>query len=152
MEVHAGGRILGNLIAYADDVVYAGSLSGALYAIDLRSGNPLWSVSTAKAVIAGPAVSPSGTIFFGSDSVYAVQSGGQIGWTQSKVKPDRGGMSAVNYDEVFDAATEGVGAMLGSEGNYVWTSRSFGTIATTAASASGMLYVGDQDGLIFAIR
>jgi outer membrane protein assembly factor BamB len=139
-------------IAYQDDVVYAGSLSGALYALDLRSGNPIWSVKTAKAVIAGPAVSPSGAIFFGSDSIYAVQSGGQIGWTQSKVKPDRGGMSAVNFDEVFDAATDGLGAMLGIEGSYVWTSRSFGTIATTAVSASGVLYIGNSDGRIFAIR
>jgi outer membrane protein assembly factor BamB len=139
-------------IASQDDVVYAGSLSGALYAIDLRTGNPIWSIRTAKAVIAGPAVSPSGTIFFGSDSVYAVQSGGQLGWTQSKVKPDRGGMSAINYDEVFDAATDGLGVMLGSEGSYVWTSRSFGTIATSAVSASGTLYVANTDGRVFAIR
>jgi outer membrane protein assembly factor BamB len=139
-------------IAYADDVVYAGSRSGALYAIDLRSGNQIWSVKTPQTVIAGPSVAPSGTIFFGSDSVYAVLSGGQIGWTQSKVKPDRGGMSAINYDEVFDAATDGLGAMLGSEGSYLWTSRSFGTIATTAVSASGTLYVANTDGRVFAIR
>jgi outer membrane protein assembly factor BamB len=139
-------------IAYADDVVYAGSLSGALYAIDLRTGNPIWHVGSGRAVIAGPAVAPSGTIFFGSDAVYAVTSDGQLGWTQSKVKPDSGGMSAVNYDEVFDAATDDLGAMLGSGGNYVWTSRSFGTIATTAVSASGTLYVGNTDGRIFAVR
>lgn len=139
-------------VAYADDVVYAGSMSGALFAIDLRSGNPVWHVSTAGPVVAGPAVSPSGTIFFGSNAVYGVLSDGQLQWTQPAVKPDRGGMSAVNYDDVFDAATDSLGAMLGSEGNYVWTSRSFGTITTTVVSASGMLYVGNSNGRIFAIR
>ncbi len=139
-------------LAYADDVVYAGSLSGALYAIDLRTGNPLWHVSTARPVIAGPAVAPSGTIFFGSNAIYGVLADGQVRWTQPSVKPDRGGMSAVNYDEVFDAATDGLGAMLGNDGNFVWTARSFGTITTTAVSASGMLYIGNSDGRIFAIR
>jgi outer membrane protein assembly factor BamB len=139
-------------VAYADDVVYAGSLSGALYAIDLRTGNPIWRVSTAQAVVAGPAVAPSGTIFFASNAIYGVLSDGQLRWTQPAVKPDRGGLSAVNYDDVFDAATDSLGAMLGSEGNYVWTSRSFGTITTTAVSAAGMLYVGNSNGRIFAIR
>jgi hypothetical protein len=61
-------------------------------------------------------------------------------------------MSALNFDDVFDAATGGLGAMLGSEGNYLWTSRSFGTITTTAVSPAGMLYVGNSNGRIFAIR
>ena len=139
-------------VAYADDVVYAGSLSGALYAIDARTGSTLWHVNTAGPVIAGPAVSASGTIFFGSNAIYGVLSDGQLRWTQAGVKPDRGGMSALNFDDVFDAATGGLGAMLGGEGNYLWTSRSFGTITTTAVSPAGMLYVGNSNGRIFAVR
>jgi outer membrane protein assembly factor BamB len=139
-------------VAYADDVVYAGSLSGALYAIDARAGSTVWHVSTAGPVIAGPAVSVSGTIFFGSNAIYGVMSDGQLRWTQPAVKPGRGGMSALNFDDVFDAATGGLGVMLGSEGNYLWTSRSFGTITTTAVSPAGMLYVGNSNGRIFAIR
>jgi outer membrane protein assembly factor BamB len=139
-------------VAYADDIVYAGSLSGALYAIDARAGNPIWHVSTAGSVIAGPAVSVSGTIFFGSNAIYGVMSDGQLRWTQPAMKPDLGGMSALNFDDVFDAATGGLGVMLGSEGNYLWTSRSFGTITTTAVSPSGILYVGNSNGRIFAIR
>ncbi len=139
-------------VAYADEVVYAGSLSGELYAIDGRAGTPIWHVSTAGPVVAGPAVSASGTIFFGSDAIYGVLADGQLRWTQTAVKPDRGGLSAVNFDDVFDAATGGLGAMLGSEGNYLWTSRSFGTITTTAVSPSGTLYIGNSNGRIFAIR
>jgi len=139
-------------VAYADDVVYAGSLSGALYAIDVRTGNSLWHVSTAGPVIAGPAVSASGTIFFGSNAIYGVMSDGRLRWTQPAVKPDRGGMSALNFDDVFDAADGGLGVMLGGEGNYLWTSRSFGTITTTAVSPAGMLYVGNSNGRVFAIR
>ena len=139
-------------VAYADDVVYVGSLSGTLYALDLRTGNPIWHVDSSKPVIAGPAVAPSGTIFFGSNAVYGVLSDGQLRWTQPSVKPDRGGLSAVNYDDVFDAAADSLGAMLGGEGNFIWTSRSFGTIATTAVSPAGMLYVGNSNGRIFAVR
>jgi outer membrane protein assembly factor BamB len=139
-------------VAYADDVVYAGSLSGALYASDARAGSTLWHVSTAGPVIAGPAVSVSGTIFFGSNAIYGVMSDGQLRWTQPAAKPDRGGMSVLNFDDVFDAAAGGLGVMLGGEGNYLWTSRSFGTITTTAVSPAGMLYVGNSNGRIFAIR
>lgn len=146
----AGG--FSGALAYADDVVYAGSQSGALYAIDLRAGEPLWHVSTARPVIAGPAVAPSGTIFFGSNAVYGVLADGQLRWTKPALKPDRGGMSAVNNDEVFEAATNDLGAMLGGDGNYEWTSRSFGTIVTSAVSPSGMLYIANSNGRIFAIR
>jgi outer membrane protein assembly factor BamB len=146
----AGG--FSGAVTYADDVVYAGSLSGALYAIDARVGNPIWHVSTPGPVIAGPAVSASGTIFFGSNAIYGVLSDGQIRWTQTAVKPDRGGMSALNFDDVFDASTGGLGVMLGGEGNYLWTSRSFGTITTTAVSPAGILYVGNSNGRVFAIR
>ena len=139
-------------VAYADDVVYVGSLSGTLYALDLRTGGQIWHVNTSKPVIAGPAVSPSGTIFFGSNAVYGVMSNGQLQWTQSAAKPANGGMSAVNYDDVFDAAADSLGAMLGGEGNFIWTSRSFGTIVTTAVSPAGMLYVGNSNGRIFAVR
>jgi outer membrane protein assembly factor BamB len=139
-------------VAYADDVVYAGSAGGGVYAIDSRSGNPLWRVNSAHPVTAGPAVAPSGTIFAGADTLYGVSADGHLRWKDPTLKPGDAGLLALGYDAVFDAATGDVGAVLMGDGSYVWTSRSFGKITTVATSASGMLYVGTSTGRIFAVR
>jgi outer membrane protein assembly factor BamB len=139
-------------VAYADDVVYAGSASGGVYAIDSRTGNPIWHVNGAHPVTAGPAVAPSGAIFAGSDTIYGVTTDGQLRWKNSSLNPDSAGLIALGYDTVFDAATGDVGAVLMGDGSIVWTSRSFGKITTAASSPSGMLYVGTSTGRIFAVR
>ena len=139
-------------VAYADDVVYAGSAGGGVYAIDLRTGDPIWHVNSAHAVTTGPAVAPSGTIFAGSDMIYGVSPDGQLRWKDPTLKPGEAGLFALGYDSVFDAATGNVGAVFTGDGKYVWTSRSFGKITTAASSPSGMLYVGTSTGRIFAVR
>jgi outer membrane protein assembly factor BamB len=139
-------------VAYSDDVVYAGSVAGGVYAIDSRSGNPLWHVNAAHAVTAGPAVAPSGTIFAGSDTIYGVTADGQVRWKDSTLTPGDGGLIVLGNDGAFDATTDDVGAVLMGDGSYAWTSRSFGKITTAASSASGMLYVGTSTGRIFAVR
>jgi outer membrane protein assembly factor BamB len=139
-------------VAYADDVVYAGSAGGGVYAIDLRTGNPVWHVNSAHAVTAGPVVAPSGAIFAGGATTYGVTADGQLQWRNSSLKPHDSGLTALGYDGVFDAATGDVGAVLTGDGSYVWTARSFGKITTAASSASGMLYIGTSTGRIFAVR
>ena len=139
-------------VAYSDDVVYAGSVGGGLYAIDARTGNPLWHVNSAHPVTAGPVVAPSGTIFAGSDKIYGVTADGQVRWKDSTLMPGDSGLTVLGYDGAFDASTEDVGAVLMGDGSKVWTSRSFGKITTAASSASGMLYVGTSTGRIFAVR
>ena len=139
-------------VAYADDVVYAGSSAGGVYALDARSGNPLWQANAPHAVTAGPAVAPSGTIFAGDDAIYGVSPDGQPRWKKPTLRPGSAGLTALGNDAVFDAASGDVGAVLMGDGSYVWTSRSFGKITTAATSASGMLYVGTSSGRIFAVR
>jgi len=139
-------------VACADDVVYAGSAGGGVYAIDLRTGNPIWHVNSAHAVTTGPAVTPSGSIFAGADTIYGVSADGQLRWKDATLKPGAAGLFVLGYDGVFDAATGDVGAVLTGDGRYVWTSRSFGKITTAASSPSGTLYVGTSSGRIFAVR
>ena len=139
-------------LAFADDVVYAGSASGRVYAIDERNGKALWTVTSPQAVVAGPAIGASGTIFFGSDAVHGVAPNGQLRWTQAALKPAPGGISAGGVDGVFDAGADNLAAMLGSDGNFIWTSRSFGLIAASAVAPNGTLYVGSSVGRIFAVR
>ena len=146
----AGG--FSGALATADDLIYAGSASGAIYALDSRTGKEAWHVSTRHPVIAGPAVSPSGLVFFGSDAVYAVSLDGQIKWTQSAIKPGSTSMSAVGTDGVFGVDTADIGAMLGIDGNFNWSSGSFGKIVAIAASSDGTLYVANADGRIYAVK
>jgi outer membrane protein assembly factor BamB len=147
------GGFAGSL-AYADDVIYAGSGSGGVYAIDSRTGNPIWHVNRSHAVTAGPAVAPSGTIFAGtaSEAIYGINPDGQIRWKDPTLKPGDAGLTVLGNDAVFEAATGDLGAVLMGNGSYVWTSRSFGKITTAASSASGMLYIGTLTGRIFAMR
>ncbi len=139
-------------VAYADEVVYAGSAGGGVYAIDLRTGSPIWHINSAHAVSTGPVVAPSGAIFAGADTVYRVNADGRYGWKNSSLKPGDAGLTALGYDGVFDAATGDVAAVLSGDGRSVWTARSFGKITTATSSPSGMLYIGTSTGRIFAVR
>jgi outer membrane protein assembly factor BamB len=139
-------------VAYANDVVYAGSASGGVYALDLRTGIPVWNVDSVHAVNSGPAVAPSGAIFAGSDAIYGVNADGQQQWKNSSLKPGDAGLIVLGDDSVFDAAVGDVGAVLMGDGSDVWTTRSFGKITTATSSPSGMLYVGTSTGRIFAVR
>jgi outer membrane protein assembly factor BamB len=139
-------------VAYSDDVIYAGSSAGGVYALDSRTGNPLWHVNAAHAVVAGPAIAPSGTIFAGADTICGVTADGHLRWKNPTLKPGDGGLTALGTDAVFVAAAGDVGAVLTGDGSNVWTSRSFGKITTAASSPSGTLYVGTSTGRIFAVR
>lgn len=139
-------------VAYADEVVYAGSSGGGVYAIDLRSGNPIWHATPPHSVKAGPAVAPSGTIFAGADTIYGISSEGRIKWRDATLRPGDAGLTVLSYDGVFDAAVGDLGAVLMGDGSYVWTSRGFGKITTATSSALGVLYVGTSSGRVFAVR
>jgi outer membrane protein assembly factor BamB len=139
-------------VAYSDDVVYAGSAGGGVYAIDARTGSPIWHVNSTRAVIAGPVVAPSGAIFAGAGKTYGITADGQLLWKNSSLKPGEAGLIVLGYDGMFEAAVGDVAAVLTGDGSYVWTARSFGKITTAASSPSGMLYVGTSTGRIFAVR
>jgi outer membrane protein assembly factor BamB len=139
-------------VAYSGDVVYAGSAGGGVYAIDARTGSPVWHVNSTRAVTAGPVVAPSGAIFAGADTTYGVTADGQIQWKNSSLKPGDAGLIVLGFDGMFEAATGDLAAVLTGDGSYVWTARSFGKITTAASSPSGMLYVGISTGRIFAVR
>ena len=90
-----------------------------MYALDLRTGNPIWRVNSAHAVTTGPAVAPSGTIFAGADTIYGVSADGQLRWKDPALKPGGAGLFALGYDSVFDAATGDLGAVLTGDGKYI---------------------------------
>ena len=144
------GGFSGGLAAQGD-TVYAGSASGAVYAIDDSTGKVNWEVSLPAAISAGPAIGDSATIYVTAGSVYAISSSGNILWQQTGSPTADGPIVAVGAQDVFDAAADELAIVLGADGGYIWSSRSFGQIAT-ATSAAGIIYVGTSDGKVFAVR
>ena len=144
------GGFSGGLAAQGD-TIYAGSVSGGVYAIDDRTGKVNWQASLPAAISAGPAVGDNGTIYVTAGFVYAISSSGNILWQQTGSPTADGPIVAVGAQDVFDAAADELAIVLGADGGYVWSSRSFGAI-TTASSAAGIIYVGTADGKVFAVR
>jgi len=52
-------------VSEANGVVYAGSLSGKMYALDAKTGAILWHFTTAGSVIDGPSI-VNGVVYWGS--------------------------------------------------------------------------------------
>jgi outer membrane protein assembly factor BamB len=145
----AGG--FSGALAVQGDVVYTGSGSGTIYALDSRTGAQDWQLALPGPTASGPTVGDSGTVYVSAGSIYAISSDGQTLWQQASVPLSAGALVAVGDADVFDAASSDLAVMLGADGAYAWSTRSFGPI-TTAASGSGIIYVATQSGRIFALR
>jgi polyvinyl alcohol dehydrogenase (cytochrome) len=59
------GAIDPGAMSVANGVVYAGSFSGSMYAMDAKTGNILWSFDSGGAVVDGPAIA-DGVVYWGS--------------------------------------------------------------------------------------
>jgi polyvinyl alcohol dehydrogenase (cytochrome) len=59
------GTIDTGSVSVANGVIYAGSYSGQMYALDTRSGNILWNFPSGGTVIDGPSI-VDGTLYWGS--------------------------------------------------------------------------------------
>jgi len=59
------GTIDTGSVSVANDVMYAGSYSGQMYALDTRSGNILWNFASGGSVIDGPSIANS-VLYWGS--------------------------------------------------------------------------------------
>ncbi len=145
----AGG--FSGALAVQGDVVYSGSGSGTIYALDSRTGTQNWHLALPGPTASGPSVGDSGTIYLSCASIYAISSDGQTLWQQNGVPSGTGPLVAVGTANVFDAASSDLAVMLGADGDYAWSTRSFGPIIR-AASGGGIIYVATQSGRIFALR
>jgi polyvinyl alcohol dehydrogenase (cytochrome) len=59
------GTIDTGSVSVANDVMYAGSYSGQMYALDTRTGNILWNFASGGTVIDGPSI-VNGVVYWGS--------------------------------------------------------------------------------------
>ncbi len=138
-------------LAVREGLVYLGSGSGRLYALDASSGAAQWSYDTGAPIGGGPVLNSAGPIFFGSDAVYALDSDGSLAWSKTLLKPSRGPYVTDGEGGVLAPMDDDVSAMLNSDGSLKWATRSFGPAERAVVSASGVLYIATQ-GTIYAVK
>ena len=97
-------------------------------------------------------VSSSGSIYFGSDALYAIDSSGTALWSSTSIVPVPHGIAAVSNGTVFDAASSGTASMIDGSGNIQWTARDLGSVAQVTAGPSGAVFVASSDGTVRALR
>jgi outer membrane protein assembly factor BamB len=138
--------------ATSESAVYAAGRDGRLYAIDAATGAELWHLETRDTAAAGPAVAPSGTIYFASDAVYALSSDGQVLWSGAPPGGRPTALAALASGGVFVVGSDETAAAISPSGTLIWTTRSFGAIDSVAGGPDGAVYLASQSGRIFAVR
>jgi outer membrane protein assembly factor BamB len=138
--------------AVVQDVAYVGDVSGTVTAIDVRSGEPLWSTVEPNAIDSAPAVSDS-LVCFGTegDAVVALdQADGSQVWstpTSSEVES----APAVANGELFVGSHNGtVYALDQATGAVEWHHKVGGAVMGSPAvdASSGVVVVADSSGAI----
>jgi outer membrane protein assembly factor BamB len=140
-------------LAVANGVVYAGSATGGIYALDASTGSIIWQVPSSTAVTSGPSVSGTGLVFFGSDALYAVDSSGTVQWSSKSLLPLPRAIAALGDGTIFDAlGVEASSVMLDLGGNVEWAARDLGTVVQVSSGPSGTVYVASSDGNVRALK
>ncbi len=137
-------------IAIAGGVAYAGSSSGNLSAIALDSGAELRRIATDAPVRSGPVAGADGTIYFGADRFYALAVAGAIIWHSDLVEVGDAAPVTLRGNTVALAGPDGMIVRVNADGSYRWGARIKGSVQATGAS--DLIYLGSDDGTIYAIR
>ena len=140
-------------LAVANGVVYAGSATGGIYALDASTGSIMWRVPSSAAVTSGPSVSGTGLICFGSDALYAVDSNGAVQWSSKSLMPLPHAIAALSDGTIFDGLdVAAASVMLDLGGTVRWSARDLGTVVQVSAGPSGTVYVASSDGNVRALK
>jgi outer membrane protein assembly factor BamB len=138
-------------IAVRGNLVYLGSGRGRLYALDVSGGAQQWVYDTAATIAGGPVLNATGPIFFGSDTIYALNSDGSLAWNNSPAESASRPLAADAEGGVLTPLADDFSAMLNSDGTVRWATGSFGPIERAVISPSGVLYVASH-GTIYALK
>jgi outer membrane protein assembly factor BamB len=148
-----GGAVVSSP-AVANGVVYVGSKDGSLYALNAGTGKLLWSYPTGGAITSSPAVANNEVFVYSTGGVfYALRATtGKLIWQRSlgadsNSSPVTSGNNVyvgTHYDGSLDAFNMTTGGML-------WNFPT-GQPLDSPAVANGLVYVGSQDGHMYAIH
>jgi outer membrane protein assembly factor BamB len=173
---NSGGPIVSSP-ALADGVVYVGSWSGYLYAIDRETGREKWKFKSRAPIASSPTIA-DGLVYFVSStgSIAALDAGtGQVKWVTAieyekkfeahslhgysptgQTIPDAWDVfvssPAVAAGKVFFGSGDGnVYAMDAKSGALQWKFQTRDVVHASPAVANGTVYIGSWDGSFYAI-
>ena len=135
----------------ADGVVYVASKENQLYAVDATSGEQLWFIKTDGLLFGSPSVAESVVVIGGDDGdLFAIdRENGHLAW---KLTLDAGIYStpAIDGNRVYVTTKNKTTVAVDlTTGDQVWSYPVGGS--ASVAVANGMVYVGSDDGAIYAL-
>lgn len=146
----AAGGFLGTAVINIAGTSYFGSADG-LYAVD-SSGHQRWHFATPAPVVAGPSAAPDGQLFFVADKLYALDSPGNELWSAALDAPGPSAPTVTSDGAIFVGGADGSASLFGPGGAPRWSAKLGGPVLSTAAAIGGLIYVGADDGRLYAIR
>ncbi|MGA2628996.1 MAG: PQQ-binding-like beta-propeller repeat protein [Terriglobia bacterium] len=155
------GNVNRSTPAVANGVVYVGSHTGNLYAIDAKTGAAYWVTQLGGEISSSPAVA-EGTVFVGNDAgFYALDAkSGERQWTikTGEMLPFTGRWDYFQSSPTYFAGVVYFGSADGhiyaaeaKTGNVVWKFKTQGRVRTAPALADWVLYCGSMDGNLYAL-
>ncbi len=150
-------------VAIEDGVVYFGGTDGAVHAVDLETGDSVWSKDYAPVPIRGTPAVADGMIYLvdGTNWLYAIDAvDGSIAWDRGigEMEPPSRHIEAVFPSPVVADGVVYVGSVEGNlfaidaaTGEDVWQHPFPSLIQVAPAVADGLVVVGDQSGSVRGI-
>ncbi len=130
----------------ANGIIYAGSDNNKLYALNINTGNVLWTFLTDGAVSAAPVIS-NGIVYVGTvgGTFYAIDSlTGLEVWKFESIGQVHAAATVVD-DVVYVGGTDSkVYALNANDGSLIWTFSTGGIVKSVPTVIDGVVYVGDQ--------
>lgn len=149
----AGGEIYSSP-AVADGLVYVGSKSGFLYALDERSGAERWRKDLGEYIVrSSPAVVDGAVYIGGGYSLFALDAAfGKDVW--KGIIPFAGPSSPTVLDGVVYIGSQGGGvyAFDVATGKQLWRFQAEGLIFSSPAVVGGSVFIGTDSGKVYALN
>ena len=155
---HADGPIEGQVVASPDETtLYFSTLGGSLWALD-RGGKPRFHIPLGARAYATPTVSPTGTVYVGSDGgvFYAIDPSGHVEWKLATAgDADTGSVLLDDGEVVFAAGSRVFGVARG--GVIAFRFQAKGKVFTAPALTHAgpghepQIVVGSQDDHVYAL-
>lgn len=146
----------GQTAAVADDIVYL-NINGHLYALDVRTGDQMWSNETVLGNFNGAVTLMNGTLYSSSKNgkLYALDSSnGQIKWSyQTEVSAVMSSVPVVQDGIVCFGAPDDHIYVLDLMGNLKWKYMTGATdVRSSPAISNDKVYVGADDGKLYVLN
>jgi outer membrane protein assembly factor BamB len=137
-----------------DQIVYAGSLDGYLYAVNAQTGALQWKAML-FGIFSSPAIGPDGTIYVGSQArrVWAIRPDGTTRWAFTTNRPVTSSPAIGSDGTVYVGDQNGQVYAISPAGKLRWAATTGGTIhASPTITDSGRLYIGSSDRNFYAFK